>query len=91
MQLLNVYGCREYLENVALNHSFQLLSIVIIRAPFEYAMIQFRDSETSTLRSICTTADNLCMMVSLIYSSVHLLKKQQTSSPKFFVRIPSVI
>ena len=35
MQQLNVYGCRGYLENVALNHSFQLLSTVIIRAPFE--------------------------------------------------------
>ena len=40
MQQLNVCGCREYLENVALNQSFQLLSTVIIRAPFEYVMIQ---------------------------------------------------
>ena len=55
MQQLNVCGCREYLENVDSNQSFQLLSIVIIRAPFKSAMIQFRDNELNTLRSICTT------------------------------------
>ena len=52
MQQLNVYGCKEYLVSVASNQSFQLLSIVIIRAPFEYAIIHFRDSEPNTLRSI---------------------------------------
>ena len=52
MQQHNVFGCREYLENVASNQSFQILSIVIIRAPFEYAIIWFRDSEPNTLRSI---------------------------------------
>ena len=39
MQQINVYGCRGYLENVASNQNTQLLSIVIIRVPFEYAMI----------------------------------------------------
>ena len=39
MQQLNVYGCRGYLVTVASNHIFQLLSTVIIRAPFESAMI----------------------------------------------------
>ena len=72
MQQLNVCGCREYLENVTSNQSFQLLSIVIIRAPFETAMIQFEDKEPKTLRSICTTSDILCMMVPLFYSSLHL-------------------
>ena len=78
MHQLNVCGCREYREylvSVGSNQSFQLLSIVIIRAPFEYAMIQFRDSEPSTLRSICITSDSLCMMAPLIYYYVHLQNK----------------
>ena len=72
MQQINVCGCRGYLDHVASNQSFQLLSTVIIRVPFKSAMIQFKYSEPSTLRSICTTSDNLCMMVLLFYSSVHL-------------------
>ena len=91
MEQLNVYGCRGYLVSVASNHIFQLLFTVIIRAPFEYTMIQFRDSEPSTLRFICTTSDSLCLMVPLIYSFVHLQNKQQTYSPKFFVKRHSKI
>ena len=72
MQQLNVYGCRGYLVSVASNQSNQLLSIVIIRVPFDYAMIQFRDREPNTLRSICTTSDSLCMMAPFTYSFVHL-------------------
>ena len=75
MQQLNAYGCRGYLVSVASNQSFQILSIVIIRAPFEYEMIQFRDREPNIFRSICTTSDRLCMMVPLTYSSVHLQNK----------------
>ena len=51
-----------YLVSVTLNKSSQLLSIVIIRAPFESTMIHFRDREPNTLRSICTTSDSLYMM-----------------------------
>ena len=75
MQQLNVYDCRGYLDNVASNQSFQLLSTMIIREPFEYAMILFRNSEPSTLISIFTTSDNLCMMVTLLYSTAHLQRK----------------
>ena len=67
MQLLNAFGCMEYLENVASNQSFQLLSIVIIREPFESTMIKFIDSEPNTLRSICTTSDSLCMTIHLLF------------------------
>ena len=69
MQQLNVYGCRRYLVSVPSNQSFKLLSIVIIRVPFEYAMIQFKSREPNTLRSICTTSDSLCMMAPFTYSS----------------------
>ena len=86
MQQINVYGCRGYLVIVNSNQSSQLLSIVIIKEPFESIMIQFREIKPNTLRSICTISDNLCIMVPFIYSSVHLQNKQQTSSPKFFVR-----
>ena len=58
MQQLNVYGCRGYLESVASNQNTQILSIVIIRVPFESIMIQFKDREPNTLRSICTTSYN---------------------------------
>ena len=75
MQQLNVYGCRGYLVSVASNQSFQLLSIVIIRLPFESTMIQFRDREQNTLRSICTTSDSLWMMPPFTYSSVHIQNK----------------
>ena len=87
MQQLNVYGCREYLVSVASNQSFQILSIVIIRAPFNH----FKDREPNTLGSICTTSDSLCMMAPFTYSSVYLQNKQQTSSPKFFGRRHSAI
>ena len=69
MQQLNVCGCRGYLVSVASNHSFQLLSIVIIIVPFEYVMIQFRDREPNKLRSICTTSESLCMMAHLLFCS----------------------
>ena len=75
MQQLNVYGCREYLVSVDLNKSFQILSSVIIIAQFKSAMIQFRDREQNTLRSICTTLDDLRMMAPFTYSSVHLQNK----------------
>ena len=72
MQQLNVYGCRGYLVSVALNHSFQILSIMIIRSPFESVMIQLIDREPNTLRSICTKSDSLCMMAPFTYSSASL-------------------
>ena len=75
MQQLNVYGCMGYLVSVASNQSSQLLYIVIIRAPFESVMIQFKDREPNTLRSICTTLDSLCMMAPFTYSSMHLQNK----------------
>ena len=84
MQQLNVYGCRRYLENVASNHSFQLLSTVIIIAPFESVMIQFRDREPNTLRSICTTSDSLCVMAPFTYFSIHIQEQVADIFTKFF-------
>ena len=75
MQQLNVYGCSGNLESVDLNQNTQLLYIVIIRVPFEFAMIQFKDREPNTLRSIFTTSDSLCMMAPFTYSFVHLQNK----------------
>ena len=45
MQQLNVYGCRVYLDSVALNQSTQLPSTMITRVPFKSARIQFRSRE----------------------------------------------
>ena len=84
MQQLNVCGCRGYLENVVSNKSFQLLSTIIIRAPFKSVMIQFIDSEPRTLRSICITSDSLCMMAPLIFSFVHLQEQVPNIFTKFF-------
>ena len=63
------------LVSVVSNKNTQILSIVIIRVPFESAMIQFRDREPNTLRSICATSDSLCMMAPFTYSSVHIQNK----------------
>ena len=59
MQLLNVYGCKGYLENVASNHIFQQSYIVTIKAPFESPLIQFKDKDPSTLIFICTRVREL--------------------------------
>ena len=91
MQQLNFYGCRDYLQSVALNQSTQLPSTVITRVPFKFSKIQFRSREPNTLRSICTTSESLCMMAPFTYSSVHLQNKQLISSPKNFLRRPSAI
>src|SRR5882757_10981925 len=75
MQQLSVYGCRVYLESVVSNLSTQLPSTVITRVPFKSTRIQFRSREPDTLRSICTTSENLCMMAPFTYSSIHLQNK----------------
>ena len=64
------------LVSVVSNKNTQILSIVIIRVPFESAMIQFRDREPNTLISICATSYILCtVMAQFTYSYVHFQNK----------------
>ena len=92
MKLLNVCGCREYLESLGsrqrlLQSSIFLKTIV----PFLYQLIKYWGSEPNTLRSICTTSEDLCMMGSLICNISLHLSKLRTYSPKYFQRGISAI
>ena len=86
MQLLNVCGCREYLESLGSRQIILQSSIVTTKVPFVSQLIQHWCSEPNTSRFICTTSEDLCIMRSLICNIAHQLSKLQTSSPKYFQR-----
>ena len=86
MQLLNVCGCREYLESLGSRQRLLHSYIVKTRVPFIYQLIQYWGSEPKTMRFIFTTSKDLCMMRSLIYIISHHLSKLQTPLSKYFQR-----